>query len=85
MIRSEKSNCYRKDALNMQKSVENILCDLKVVTLIVEMPLLLSRSIPIDRCLLSIIFLYNIRYIKAIQNRKKRSIVWLLETEIQKC
>ena len=51
MIRSEKSNCYRKDALNMQKSVENILCDLKVVTLIVEMLLLLSRSIPIDKCL----------------------------------
>ena len=50
-IRSEKSNRYRKITLNVQKSAEVILCDLKVVTLIAEMLLLLSRSIPIGKCL----------------------------------
>lgn len=34
-----------------EKSAEVIVCDLKVVTLIAEMLLLLSRSIPIDKCL----------------------------------
>ena len=37
--------------LNVQKSAEVIVCDLEVVTLIAEMLLLLSRSIPIDKCL----------------------------------
>ena len=49
--RSEKGNRYRKITLNVQKSAEVIVCDLKVVTLIAEMLLLLSRSIPIDECL----------------------------------
>lgn len=49
--RSEKSNRYRKVTLNVQKSAEAIVCDLEVVTLIAEMLLLLSRSIPIDKCL----------------------------------
>ena len=34
-----------------EKSADVIVCDLKVVTLIAEMLLLLSRSIPIDKCL----------------------------------
>ena len=34
-----------------EKSAEVTVCDLKVVTLIAEMLLLLSRSIPIDKCL----------------------------------
>ncbi len=50
-VRSGKSNRYRKVTLNAQKSAEAIVCDLKVVTLIAEMLLLLSRSIPIDKCL----------------------------------
>ena len=50
-VRSGKSNRYRKVTLNAQKSAEAIMCDLKVVTLIAEMLLLLSRSIPIDKCL----------------------------------
>ena len=50
-VRSEKSNRYRKVTLNAQKSAEAIVCDLEVVTLIAEMLLLLSRSIPIDKCL----------------------------------
>ena len=49
--RLEKGNRYRKVALNTQKSAEAIVCDLKVVTLIAEMLLLLSRSIPIGKCL----------------------------------
>ena len=58
---SERSNHYREVMLNVQKSAEVIVCvqksaevivcDLKVVTLIAEMLLLLSRSIPIDKCL----------------------------------
>ena len=36
---------------NGKKSAEVVVCDLKVVTLIAEMLLLLSRSIPIDKCL----------------------------------
>ena len=36
---------------NCEKSAEAIVCDLKVVTLIAEMLLLLSRSIPIGKCL----------------------------------
>ncbi|QUO32248.1 hypothetical protein KFE17_00335 [Faecalicatena sp. Marseille-Q4148] len=36
---------------NDEKSAEVIVCDLKVVTLIAEMLLLLSRSIPIGKCL----------------------------------
>lgn len=36
---------------NGKKSAEAIVCDLKVVTSIAEMLLLLSRSIPIDKCL----------------------------------
>ena len=36
---------------NGEKSAEVIVCDLKVVTLIAEMLLLLSRSIPIGKCL----------------------------------
>lgn len=36
---------------NGEKSAEVIVCDLKVVTSIAEMLLLLSRSIPIDKCL----------------------------------
>lgn len=51
MERSERSNRCRKTTLNMQKSAEVIVCDLKVVTSIAEMLLLLSRSIPIDKCL----------------------------------
>lgn len=50
--RSEKSNRYRKVTLNVQKSAEATVCDLKVVTLIAEMLLLLSRSIPIGKCLI---------------------------------
>ena len=51
MERSERSNRCRKTTLNMQKSAEVIVCVLKVVTSIAEMLLLLSRSIPIDKCL----------------------------------
>ena len=40
-----------KAMLNSQKSAEVIVCDLKVVILIAEMLLLLSRSIPIGKCL----------------------------------
>ena len=40
-----------KAVLNAQESAEVIVCDLKVVTLIAEMLLLLSRSIPIGKCL----------------------------------
>lgn len=36
---------------NGEKSAEVIVCDLKVATLIAEMLLLLSRSIPIGKCL----------------------------------
>lgn len=36
---------------NCEKSAEPIVCDLKVVTLIAEMLLLLSRSIPIGKYL----------------------------------
>ena len=49
--RSERSNRYCEITLNAQKSAEAIVCDLEVVTLIAEMLLLLSRSIPIDKCL----------------------------------
>ncbi len=51
VIRSERSNQHLKVLLNTQKSAEVIVCDLKVVTLIAEMLLLLSRSIPIGKCL----------------------------------
>ena len=51
MEHSERSNRYREITLNIQKSAEAVVCDLKVVTLIAEMLLLLSRSIPIDKCL----------------------------------
>lgn len=47
---SEKSNRYRKMTLNVQKSAEAIVCDLKVATIIAEMLLFLSRSIPIGKC-----------------------------------
>ena len=36
---------------NGEKSAEAIVCDLKVAALIAEMLLLLSRSIPIGKCL----------------------------------
>ena len=36
---------------NCEKSAEAIVCDLEVVTLTAEILLLLSRSIPIDKCL----------------------------------
>lgn len=36
--------------LNVQKSAEAIVCDLKVATIIAEMLLFLSRSIPIGKC-----------------------------------
>ena len=49
--RSERSNHYWKVMLSVQKLAEVIVCDLKVVTSIAEMLLLLSRSIPIDKCL----------------------------------
>lgn len=49
--RSERSNRYCETALSAQKSAEVIVCDLKVATLIAEMLLLLSRSIPIGKCL----------------------------------
>ena len=49
--RSERSNRYCEITLSAQKSAEAIVCDLKVATLIAEMLLLLSRSIPIDKCL----------------------------------
>ena len=48
---SERSNHNCKVVLNTQKSAEVIVCDLKVVTLIAEMLLLLSRSISIGKCL----------------------------------
>ena len=48
---SEKGNHCCEIVLNTQKSAEVIVCDLEVVTLIAEMLLLLSRSIPIDKCL----------------------------------
>lgn len=47
----ERSNHSREAVLSAQKSAEVIVCDLKVVTSIAEMLLLLSRSIPIDKCL----------------------------------
>lgn len=51
MESSEKGKRYCEITLSVQKSAEAIVCDLKVVTLIAEMLLLLSRSIPIGKCL----------------------------------
>ena len=49
-VRSHRRRCTVVTT-NCEKSAEAIVCDLKVVTLIAEMLLLLSRSIPIDKCL----------------------------------
>ena len=43
--------CSTEESFGIEEAGGNIVCDLEVVTLIAEMLLLLSRSIPIDKFL----------------------------------
>ena len=52
LVSKRKQSMKLEATTNGEKSAEVIVCDLKVVTLIAEMLLLLSRSIPIGKCLI---------------------------------